>query len=976
MEATRPNEYTITSSQVDSLKDLDIDGESDVSDVASQTAMSIASTATGTSMEEELPFQRAKPKHLNGFQRKKRKEMQHQEKMRERFNAKFKPSTITTDVHRTSENSTEEKHQHPVTSGDNAANATVPSVRTASIAATGAAATTKTVSQNCYTGSATPVAATSIATVFHGPTSMPKPRIVYTKLDFSSTTAGVKGSGEAALLVTLAPLDSTSSITEQRLRQRAINTLGRYKSSVQQQHRAWCEFVTAILDETRSMKLVKDLLRTAQLPSQLSSYKSDPFAQREQLLLDSNKSVNSSATNTDAMATESEEKLQAADTTVTINGTVETILARKTPTRQYYSPRAFFKNADAAFATSNAVFASAHFHQATTMKYIAEQLRQILLKNGIHFIKLEEKTASTEYFSLRFSHEFDESQPFDKEVELLRRELEEKAQLKGFHFDHRALEYDFFDTRTQRHTPQLYVSRGNEAALHSSFFAGRDVEIFVQPATLCYSCGEIYTNALSHQCQQCMQSRRQRAALQSNAGGVAVTADDSYCFKCCKKVPNSHIKTCENKTTMICLRCNSKQHYTLRCPLLRGRFTPISEVMPNRFGDDDGNSYGRPGDRSRYGLGTRSGLHPITIPATSSHSALLSTATPPQTSTRSYASAAAAARSTSSLSEAATTVGGKRPSTVTTAAPTTALLHQELRSALLEDFQPFFQAFQQAEKQREHDRHLYLQALQKLTTATQQVPNSIQSDSVPHASANPAQQSPPQPRCASITGPAATLSDTEAKEPFLQQAQLQELTDAVRDLSRQIGAQSKEISELKKQLVQKNEENARLREALESLRSSSPQSTLSAATSLHTTLREEPQTQRTPKVIRRRTAGAPVAPSSNSLAAGSATSTASETQSDDVHSMITVTSAAAPHVHCQLGSASSSPFSSPNTTAQRTPTVATKTQRTLTAFGISATSPANSSGSSWAGSGPGATSFSFSSGMPPANSVQAHSLSK
>ena len=554
----------------------------------------------------------------------------------------------------------------------------------------------------------------------------PQPRIVYTKLgvDAANGPASV-GAAKAALLVTLHTLDGKSSTMEQRLRQRALNTIGKYKSSVQQQQRAWSEFVMAVLDETKNAKLVKELLRTPQLPTQLSSYRANPFAAQE---------VESTTDTANAMDLEA----KASGST--------------TQQRRRFTPRAFFKDVDAAFATSHAVYAVAHFRQPSVLEHVANQLHQALRQAGVNFLRLEKHNASTEYLSIKFSYEFDESKPFESEIELLRQRLEKEALLKDFHFDQRALDRDFFDPISQRFVPQLYVAQGNEAALNSAFFAGRDLEVFVQPATPCFSCAEIYTAALSHRCPKCTQSARQRTALQENAAGAADATANTYCFKCCKRVPSTHIGRCENRS-FHCLRCNSSQHHTLQCPLLRRRFVPLSETRLPR-GSGSTNSSGR--DTRRWGL----------VPLAASQHAQPAAATSQAASNQSWARLAAGPQTPSPpLSDR------QSPSA---SAPTSAgidALRQEIRAAVAEDLQPFLQAFQQ--QQQAFTQHLLEKFEQAQTTAKPAATDVPVSATLPVLAAD-AHRSPGQ---------------------FDQQARLSELTDAVRALTKQVGNLQKKLDE-------------------------------------------------------------------------------------------------------------------------------------------------------------------------------------
>ena len=855
------------------LKGYDIEDidPCDSDDTASRatSARSVATTITSLPMEEEhdtQPFQMQKHRHPGKHKRtaKKRKgdsltaaeliecEKDYHNESDSTNSIRHSAISAQQNVRAQSAQSINSK-QSPSTP-DNEVSSTASSVKTAAAAAT-VVKTTENEMKHIVNSAA------------------PKPRVVYTKLDLSSLTEN-GSSSKAALLITLAPLDSKSTKVESQLRQRAINTLGRYKNNTQQQQRAWCEFVTAILDETKNTKLAKDLLRTAQLPSQLSSYKSDPFAFQQQ---DANNMVTEQL---DEKANTS--VINSAATAITASTTTAGAKAlNKKKKRQYHTPRAFFKNTDAAYASSNAVFAVAHFHQAATMKYIAEKLYQLLQNNGIHFLRLEEKAADTEYFSVRFQHTFDESKPFEEELERLRTTLQSEALLKDFHFDQRTLDYDFFDPRTQRTIPQLYVAKGNEALLDLPFFAGRDVEVFVQPAMLCFGCGINYTNAISRHCHTCTQSRRRQSALQANAGGVTEIVSDSFCFKCIKRVPNSHIDSCENQA-VYCLRCHSSQHTTLRCPLLRGRFVPLSDLSLSQHTNSDtrstasrstqSQSQARSGT-SRYTTSQHTVFQPLAVPAAATTKATLAANSgSTQSTSTSYAAVVAAAAAASS--ESGTTRNSRvsppihqSPSPpVDNAVREAVVLHSPtgsvdspgaylIRQQIQSEMQPVLKFLQE----QSATQTALLQAIQRLGT-------------------------PPQPSV--VPPPPTSFTRSQEKDPFETNAIIRELRDMIAELRNDLAELRKENAELRRQLaVQPNSVTAQ---------------------------QQQQHSQRTPKLIRRR--------NDTTSTATSSIQNQPNTPSATVSELLSLTTVLQPP---SLPSTLSSPARAPSLTSVSTPGPAT-----------------------------------------------------
>jgi len=536
-----------------------------------------------------------------------------------------------------------------------------------------------------------------------------------------------------------------------------LNILGRPKNTTAQRQRAWSDFIMAVLEETHSHKLAKELLAEPQLATHVACYLTNPL----------------SVANDEKVAMDVEQ--DAAD--------------RTTPQRRTF-PKTFLSRSPmgATHATKHAVFAVAHFRQATVASYIESRLHATLQNAGMTFLRFEKKQASTEYFTVQFNYDIDYANTFDSEVEKLRETLQQQLQWKDFHFDQRSLAQEFFDHRRHRAAPQVLVATGSEPTLSSPFFANRDLQVLVQPARRCFGCGQHYTPAGARHCKACVQAARQRDALQANASGVATTEATVFCFQCCQRVPVSHIGHCKNKSYH-CLHCNSRQHHTLKCSLLRKRFAPLSDTTfspANSKANSVKSSSSSSAQRSTTSYWRPTGRS--TQSATAPNTSTLSTPLPQVP--------AATAPPRSSFAEALTAI------TTTKQSPPSLQLLDEQLSPSQSLSQPTSAGIDNLRRELRDEWAEQLTALQRQLLEFQQ--RQTEKDTL---LLQEIRQLNAQPRyTAPLATPIAAVQE-EAKNPFAVQAELRELKDLVRDLNKTIQSQHKRLDEL-------SAENSKLRQQL------------------------------------------------------------------------------------------------------------------------------------------------------------------
>jgi hypothetical protein len=116
----------------------------------------------------------------------------------------------------------------------------------------------------------------------------------------------------------------------------------------------------------------------------------------------------------------------------------------------------------------------------------------------------------------------------------------------------------FSPRRGLQYWPQVYARVGLEQNLKSPVLADKHVEVAVQPAAFCRSCGSL--SASSKNCKNCKKSR------------------SLICFKCGLRTEDlSHFKTCNSTlVAALCLCCGAK-HPTLSCRRARRHFVPMDK---------------------------------------------------------------------------------------------------------------------------------------------------------------------------------------------------------------------------------------------------------------------------------------------------------------------------------------------------------------------------------------------------------------
>ena len=590
---------------------------------------------------------------------------------------------------------------------------------------------------------AAPTTVTAAAIAIRPQPLAPQPRIVYTKL---TRTAASGPSSSSALLVTIRPLTLTAAAQAVRFRKRVLDTLGRPMHTTTQYQRGWGDFVTAVLEESKSIKLLKDLAPPSKCATHIAAYLSNPFAQ----------SV--------ANAMEEDGKPTSASNSSS---------SRRAPKHFVNRP---------GMAVTGPVYVVAHFSQPTVAAHVETTLHKALQQGNAPFLQLERQQSSTDYFTVKFNYDFSEEQPFEMEVQRMDEELQ-RIGLKDYDHDEASYEAEFYDRARNRTAPVLLMATGSESVLFSPFFAERQVEVYVQPPAPCFGCGQYLTANFTHNCKDCASAARQRAEVKGSAGSTTEPAAYVFCFTCRQRVPSSHIGHCDC-AVKLCLRCNSKQHNSLQCALSKRRFIPLGETHFARAANSrNGASHAGTGAGSSGSSGHRGGLVPLSAVASASQRVAIAPAalpTAPQSATRqeTWASAVAGAAASPPTPPSTQSQQGDKPSPHSSD-PSSAGVYQ-LRLEMKEHLALM-------EEQRRQDNERFSQTLQ-------QILSSINANAAAPAMVN--------------TTPQQHTAAVEEKNPYELQATIRELRDVLANTNAIMQRMEKEMAglraenaELKSQLL-------------------------------------------------------------------------------------------------------------------------------------------------------------------------------
>jgi hypothetical protein len=128
-----------------------------------------------------------------------------------------------------------------------------------------------------------------------------------------------------------------------------------------------------------------------------------------------------------------------------------------------------------------------------------------------------------------------------------------------------------FSARHSCYRPVVQAAAGYEHVLQHELIAARAAQICKAPAKPCNVCGRTLT--FFRACRRCAKS----------GSGAGMSARTVLCFHCHTRVAPSHIGACpDREKPPTCAHC-ARDHFTLRCPLLRRRHEPLrAEQAPQR----------------------------------------------------------------------------------------------------------------------------------------------------------------------------------------------------------------------------------------------------------------------------------------------------------------------------------------------------------------------------------------------------------